>query len=123
MRRVGYLSARVIHRCRKDKSKIYPGKYVYATSSNEYGFNRGTLVSVKKLLKETKWRGDGAGFIEAPFIEEVRDIIRKSLKIDVYYIPVIEENKLVYKIGIIDLIHFIRDYRGIVNVDETSFKE
>jgi hypothetical protein len=111
MKRISYLGARILYRCRKDKSKIYPGKFVYATSSNKFNISRGTLLSVKSLMKLYNWRGDFTGFVEAPYIEEVRDLIRKTLKIDIYYYPEYQMStqKLIYRYGIIDLIHKIED--------------
>lgn len=145
MKRISYLSARILHRCKKDKTRLFPGKYLYATSSNEYGFKRGTLVKVSQLLKTTNWRGDQAGFVEAPFIEEVRDAIKTKLQIEIFPVPNISEGRLKYRVGFIDLVNLIsdisdeeyydyedalehgcvkmiREYKGI-NLGEDSFKE
>ena len=77
-------------------------------------------------MKLYNWRGDITGFVEAPYIEEVRDLIRKTLKIDIYYYPErnIETEKIIYKYGIIDLIHKIEDFsEGFYDTPEEALEK
>lgn len=145
MRRISYLSARILHRCKKDKTKLYPGKLVYATSSNKYGFKSGSLIKVSYLLKNTNWRGDPTGFIEAPLIEEVREAIKNKLKLEIFPLPTLIGIELKYKVGVVDLetlsvgvdesfypsyedaieqgcMRVIREFKG-TNLSEGSFEE
>lgn len=103
MRRVNYLAARVFNRCKSDRSRLYQCEFVYATSTNNYNLPRGKLLKVSQLRKTIGWKGEAFGFVEAPLVSEVQDLVKSIFGIDVYYIPITVENKLKYKIGMLDL--------------------
>lgn len=104
MRLISYLCARILNRRKLDKEKrIFPGKFVYLTSSNPWGESRGTLKSVYVLMREFNWRGEMKGLVEAPTVEELRDWVKKKYGIESFVIPKIVENKIKYSSRRLDL--------------------
>lgn len=102
---VSYLAARYINRNKPDKKKrVFPGKFVYLTSANPWGEPKGTIRSVRVLLKEHGWRGDMTGIVEAPELDDVRNWVKKTYNIESFVLPETVNQELKYKSLRLDLI-------------------